>query len=257
MISLAIVFGAMMYHFLGKQVKSRSWLLVGVIWLAFFQHLLAVRSGLLTFYALGIAGVGWALWRQEFRRAITLVVVLTLLPAISYLCFPTFRNRFYNTQDDMNHVSHVGSANNYSLVGRVYSWKITQMITAEHPLLGVGVGDMESVMATKYRQSFPDISPYAYIKPHNQFLYWLVAFGGIGALVLTLGFYFPLIRTWRRHAPLLLSQYLILTLSFLVEYTLETQVGLLFALLFILLSLGGLLRPATTTLDDAGDWYPV
>ena len=87
-----------------------------------------------------------------------------------------------------------------------------------------------------YRREFPVIESAAYLKPHNQLLYWLVSFGLLGTLLAVAAFYSPLLRQWRRPPPLLLAQYIILSLSFLVEPTLETPVGLPFAVLFVLLA---------------------
>lgn len=225
---------------------KRGSLVTAVAILALFQHLLAVRSGLVTFYAVGTLMAAWMVLHQRaYRRAALILTVLVTLPLVSYLSFPTFRNKFVNTQDDLNEVNNTAAANNYSLVARVYSYKVAAKLVKDNPWFGVSKADMPEEMAKHYAADYPRIRPQSYIQPHNQFIYSAVAFGLIGVLVFTLCFYYPLLWTWPRFAPLVIIQYIIVSLSFLVEYTLETQIGLTYSLLFILLGLNGLrLNPA-------------
>jgi len=255
MISLAIVVGIFMLEHGKIQRRSlcHSLLVAGTIFLALYQHLLAVRSGLITFYAIGLVAILWLVFRaKRYQVAVKLSFVLVLLPVLSFASFPTFRNRFHNTQEDISQVDQIRSADNYSLTGRVYSYKVAMLLVEEHPWLGVGNVDMEQELAKKYKSSFPTIKSSSYIKPHNQFIYFLVAFGVIGVIIFTSCFYYPLVRTGAQNTPLLIAHYCIVTLSFLAEYTLETQIGLTFSLIFLLLSLAGAI---SRTVEDKG-WRP-
>ncbi|MCB2376194.1 O-antigen ligase family protein [Hymenobacter sp. BT635] len=232
---------------------QRRLLILAAVVLALFQHLLAVRSGLVTFYAIGLLTIGWLIVQaRQFQRAVLLAVVLLLLPAASYLAFPTFRNKFTNTREDLSKVNNTAAANDYSLVARVYSYKVAAKLVHANPWFGVGKADMEGEMAVHYQQDYPTIRTASYIQPHNQFIYSAVAFGLIGVLIFTLSFYYPLLWTWPRFSPLVVMQYAIVSLSFLVEYTLETQIGLTYSLFFILLGLNGLM-PAP---NDSASWRP-
>ena len=200
----------------------------------FFQHLLAVRSGLLATYVLGLLAVAWLLWRPKAPRlAAALLALLLALPLLSYWLLPTFRYRFHNTTYDVARTADVKSANNYSMVGRVYSWQVAAQVARAHPWFGVGPANLTTELAAAYRRTYPDIKATAYLKPHNQGLYWLVSFGLLGTLLAAAAFYYPLLAAGRRPPPLLLAQYVILSLSFLVEPTLETPVGLAFAVVFV------------------------
>lgn len=225
-----------------------------VIFLAFYQHLLAVRSGLMTLYAVGGLALLWLVFcRRQYLQALLLAACLFLVPAISYSLFPTLQNKSANTREDVGRVAHTASANNYSLVGRVYSYKVALEVVQDNPWFGVGRADIEPEMAEYYRRQYPNIRPEAYIQPHNQFLFSAVAFGLVGLVVFIVGFYYAGISVWPRYAPLLLAHYLILTLSFLVEYTLETQIGLGCALFFLLLALEG----HKVGLEPESTWRPV
>ncbi|MDU0369385.1 O-antigen ligase family protein [Hymenobacter endophyticus] len=225
-----------------------------VLYLAFYQHLLAVRSGLVTLYVVGIVGLLWLVFRtRQYQQALVLAAALVLIPAVSYSVFPTLQNKSANTREDVGRVDNTSSANNYSLVGRVYSYKVALEVVKDNPWVGVGRADIEPEMAVRYQRDYPNIRPEAYIQPHNQFLFSAVAFGLIGLVLFIIGFYYAGVSVWPTYAPLLLAQYLIVTLSFLVEYTLETQIGLGYALFFILLALEG----QKVAPGPEGEWRPV
>lgn len=243
MVTLAIAIGGL---FLAKNAvlgRHRLLVLLATTFLILYLYLLSVRSGLVAFNVLGIVALLWLLVKRNYRQVFVIGGILLVMPWLSFLCFPTFHNKYYNTQDDVSRVEEVSSANNFSLVGRVYSYKVGFQIAQAHPLIGVGKADMEDEVAVYYQTDFPAIKPSAYLLPHNQFLYYLVAFGGIGLVLFIVCFYYPFYWAWAKAGPLMVTQYLITSLSFLVEYTLDQnpQVGLLFALLFLLLPLNGLM----------------
>ncbi|RPD49912.1 O-antigen ligase domain-containing protein [Hymenobacter sediminis] len=252
-ITLAIAAGILLIVQKNVVGRMQSLLVLVLIVLALYLHMLAVRSGLMAFYSLGVLGFLWLVLRKRnYYQAVQLALCLLLLPLVSYVCFPTFRNKSVNTQEDVGQVEHTTSANSYSLVGRVYSYKVALKVIRENFWFGVGKADIEEEMAVHYRKDFPLIQPESYIQPHNQYLYSTVAFGVVGLLIFVVAFYYPGLCIWPQYAPLLFAQYTIITLSFLVEYTLETQIGLAFALFFLMLALEGNKAPL---LPDT-EWRP-
>ena len=218
----------------------RIWVKGAVVGLVLFLHLLAVRSGEMTFYALGGLAVLWlGAAKKQWKQATLLVVALVLLPVVSYLAFPTFRNRFYNTQEDVSKVQESSEGKNFSISSRVYSYQAALGVWRDNKLLGVGKPNLESEMAKRYAMLYPQLTPDFYILPHNQYLYNLAAYGAVGLLVFSMSFFYPAWWARRKPAPVLLAQYVSIALSFLVEYTLETQIGLAFAVFFLLLALQG------------------
>ncbi|WP_400193466.1 O-antigen ligase family protein [Hymenobacter sp. B81] len=257
LVALSIVVGAVLLEQGCLAGRARQLVLVATAFLVGYLHLLAVRSGLMAFYALASVGLLVVLRRRDWPRVLRLGLLLIMLPVLSYWLLPTFYNKYHNTREDAGKVEHTRSANNYSLVGRVYSYQAALHIVRDHPLIGVGKADMEAEMAARYRRYFPQIGAESYIKPHNQFLYYLAAFGGVGLLAWLLCFYFPLWWVRCQPAPLLRAQYLIVTLSFLVEPTLETQTGITFGLFFLLLPLSSLPPQTAATNGPGGAWRPV
>ena len=244
-VTLAIAAGALLLAHDAVRLAWRRWVVGVVVVLALFLHLLAVRSGEMTFYALGGLAILWLVLRKrQWKQAGALAAVLVLLPVLSFVAFPTFRNKAYNTQEDVGKVKQTNSAEgkNYSIAARVYSYKSALAVWQDNKLVGVGKPDLEGEMAKRYAALYPEMEAKFYIQPHNQYLYNLAAYGALGLLIFLVGLFYPAWWARRKHAPLLLAQYVSIALSFLVEYTLETQIGLAFVVFFLLLALQGSLH---------------
>jgi O-antigen ligase len=243
LITMAIAAGGLLLVHNAVQRNCRPWVIGAMVALTLFLHLLAVRSGEMTFYALGGVAILWLVLRRQWKKAGALSAVLLLLPVVSYFAFPTFRNKISNTKTDVSKATqktaHEGKK--FSISGRLYSYKTAVAVWQQDKLVGVGKADLEDEMAQEYARIYPEMTKEYYILPHNQYLYNLAAYGAIGLLVFMIGLFYPAWWARRRCAPLLLAQYVSIALSFLVEYTLETQIGLAFAVFFLLLALQGLL----------------
>ena len=237
LVSMASVAGAVLLagHRLPRAVRWATGVGVGVLFL--FQHLLAVRSGLVTLYAAGLGWLGWLGYAQgRWRAALAGLALAAALGVGSLLLFPTLQNRIADTRFDAEQVNSAQAANNFSVTGRLYSYEVAWALIRQHPLLGVGKTGMEAEIAGQYSYRYPEITKDHYLLPHNQFLYNLLAYGAVGLLIFLTGYYYPLWRALRTGNVLVILLYLILTLSFLVEYTLETQIGVLVGLFFLLLA---------------------
>lgn len=240
MITMAIAAAVLLIAHQTVAQKRWAWVKVAIVGLALFLHLLAVRSGEMTFYALSGLTVFWlAFSRKQWQKAALLATVIILLPVASYLMFPTFRNRVYNTQEDVSKVQESSEGKNFSISARVYSYQAALAVWRDNKLVGVGKPNLQSEMAKRYATLYPQLTPEFYILPHNQYLYNLASYGTIGLLVFCLSLFYPAWWARKKHAPLLLAQYISIALSSLVEYTLETQIGLAFAVFFLLLALQG------------------
>ena len=239
-ITLAIAASTLMVEHKVVKLKWQPWVIGLIIGLTLFLHLLAVRSGEMTFYALGSLTIVWLVSRKrDWKRAGILVIALLSLPILSYFAFPTFRNKVYNTQEDVSKVDQSSEGKNFSIAARVYSYRAALAVWKDNKLTGVGKPNLEGETARRYAALYPELTPEFYILPHNQYLYNLAAYGLVGLLIFCIGLFYPAWWARRKYAPLLVAQYVSIILSFLVEYTLETQIGLAFVVFFLLLALQG------------------
>ena len=185
-ITLAIAAGTMLLAHDAVPQSWRAWVISSIVALALFLHLLAVRSGEMTFYALGGLAILWLVFRtRQWKQAGVLAAVLVLLPVLSFVAFPTFRNKVYNTQEDVGKVKQTNSSEgkNFSIAARVYSYKAALAIWSDNKLVGVSKADLDSEMAKRYARLYPEMGSDFYIQPHNQYLFNLAAYGSLGLLV--------------------------------------------------------------------------
>lgn len=188
-------------------------------------HILSVRSGLAVLYVVLAAMLVHAIVTQgRWRLGIGGLVLLVGLPVLTYALVPSFRNKInytryqYQLRWDQNM-----QQGNYSDAGRLLSWRIGWELLREHPWRGVGPGNLRQRVDQIYAERYPEVERQR--MPHNQFLSVAAGSGLLGLLVFLVGFLAPLFCRKAYHSPLLLFFYLIITLSCLVENTLENAEG--------------------------------
>jgi O-antigen ligase len=241
-ITLAVATAAVLLVQNAAPQRWRTWLIAATVALILFLHLLAVRSGQMTFYALcGLAILWLIIQRKQWKLASVLLGGILVILTFSYFAFATFSNKVVNTQKDVSKVKQTSAreGKKYSLAARVYSYRAALAVWEQHKLVGVGKADLEKEMAKQYTTLYPEMEPIYYVQPHNQYLYNLAAYGALGLAVFMVGMFYPAWWARRKCAPLLLAQYVSVALSFLVEYMLETQIGLAYVVFFLMLALQG------------------
>ena len=99
--------------------------------------------------------------------------------------------------------------------------------------MGVGAGDLPRETARLVNQYFPKYLETPKM-PHNQFLYILAGTGLLGLSLSLLAFYYPLwLNRYRRYYLFATFQVMVFV-SFLVEYTIETAMGVAWYLFYTL-----------------------
>lgn len=132
-----------------------------------------------------------------------------------------------------------GDANGHSITQRLEYWKTALYLIDEHPLFGVGTGDMPAAFASAYDATDSRLLPENRKRSHNQFLAVAVAFGVAGLGLFLMVLLAGLIKNGIKSGNLMyIGFWLIAVLSMLSEDTLETQPGAtFFALFFVLLAI--------------------
>jgi O-antigen ligase len=239
MICYAIFLGA--FLLVSKYSLKTNWkyliLITGTLYLIFFLHLLSVRSGLVSFYVLLLGTVIYLAYKKKYLATFVLSALIVILLSISFQLIETLKTKWYYTLYDLEQSSNKESSNNYSLQRRVLANEISWKIFIQNPLLGVGEGNIKAVIHSTYKTDHPYIEENNIIMTHNQYLRILAATGIIGFIIFMICFYLPLFTNKNYKLLPLLWIYIIVSISFFVEDTLHTQLGLIFSLFFISLSL--------------------
>lgn len=153
----------------------------------------------------------------------------------SFLLSPTMRNKLINTQQDVGVYQQDKDPNFNSLATRMVSYQTALAIFKENIWIGCGQGDLKDKNDELFRANYPTVlTP---ILPHNQFILYLAATGLIGFLIFTIGFTAPLWRKRGYKLEIIQVGYVILLIAFQFEPMIETQIGVICTLLFVLLPL--------------------
>ena len=201
-----------------------------------YIHILAAKSGLVSLYVFVIIYSIYLIFTQ--KRIIGLIIVLSL-PIIIYLSInfiPTLSKRFNYIAYTFEMFQKGDKSGDYGDIGRLYSYKIATRIIKQHPIFGVGTGNMLSEMSLIYEKEYTEIPKENRLLPHNQFL--IVALGcGLPAVVLFITwFFYPLLQLRKnKESFYFFIVWFLLFIQLMIEPALEIQYGVLVFLFFLLL----------------------
>jgi O-antigen ligase len=242
-VSYAIILGLIIV--LEKKVNFFKWekvpLLVIVVFLFVFLHILAVRSGIVILYFnLLVLFVGRTIQKKEYLKMLVIAVLIFTIPVVAYLSIPTFKQKIeYSILDFKMHQKNKEVA--FSDGERFRSYEIGWELFESSPVTGVGVGDIFTDYQALYDMRYFMKSPTNL--PHNQFLSVAVSTGVVGLIFFMLAFFFPLLYKQAYKNPFLLTLYVLMLLSFMVENTIERQYSVAFFVTFLLLNLNQIHKP--------------
>lgn len=232
MVATAVVAGGWLWQqrFVWRWAWERRLLAAAALFLLVFLHVLAVRSGLAALYAALLFAGGW--WAWQARRwlpavAVVLGIGLALWGALS--AFPSLKQKWAYTVYDWEQYQGQSGAS-YSDSERWISMRAGWLLWQENPWLGTGAGDLRSETARITAERFPQYQAAPKL-PHNQFLYLLAGTGLLGLAVSLLALLAPV---WAGRGLLFGAFQVMVLVSCLVEYTLETAMGVAWYLFFTL-----------------------
>ncbi len=242
--SLMLSFSALISFYLYREKVSlfvkwepRFYLAVS-LFLFVFLHILSVRSGILSFYL----GAAWMLilfikQSRNRKKASLLLLLLLGIPVLAYFSVPTFHNKIEYMRHDLLQYQSGDDISNFSDSRRLTSWKAGIAVGNRSPLTGAGYGDFKDEVYRYYAGHLPEYNPNRYIIPHNQLILTYSATGLIGLILFVVFLLYPVFhkRAYRFYPFALIN--IIIWSSFMVESTLEIQIGTAFFLLFFLLTL--------------------
>lgn len=119
-----------------------------------------------------------------------------------------------------------GNPNGHSVIQRLEFWKTGSAIIADHPIFGVGTGDVKKSFASKYDEMQTKLDPEFRLRAHNQYMTLWISYGIFGLIA----FCIMLISAWNKNKKnVLYTAFMIIAaMSFFTEDTLESQAGVMF-----------------------------
>lgn len=226
MVVVAILLGTHLV-FTEQQQQIRLGISAVIVFLVVYLHLLAAKTGLVGLYTgIGIYVLYTLFIRKQWRTTLVLVATGMAMAAICYLTLPTLRNRIQYVVYDLSNYAKGNTLPGYTDASRLWSMKAGYQLTLQHPLQGVGFGDMRSAVDQWHTVHHPESPDYERFLPANEWLVYGTGSGIPGFICFTIGFLALLYFTTRRNV---LSVILSVTalLPFLFDDTLEGQTGVI------------------------------
>lgn len=235
LLATSIVTGGYLWRegFVWRFAWERRLLAASIIFQFLFIHFLSVRSGLAALYSALLFSLGYFIWHtRRWGLGLALLAGLTLLPWLAVKTMPSLSQKVaYTVYDWQQYIQDKGQ--NYSDAERWVSIQTGWLIWKQHPLLGAGAGDLPRETADQVREHFPKYALTPKL-PHNQFLYILAGTGLLGLAFSLLAFLYPVVSQLNQRHYLFMVFQIMVFLSFLVEYTIETAMGVAWYLFFTL-----------------------
>lgn len=127
---------------------------------------------------------------------------------------------------------HNENPNGHSLLQRFAFWKAGIEIIKQHWLLGVGTGDVQMAFNAEYEKSHSLLLPENRLRAHNSYLTSWISFGILGFITFLL-MIFMFLKWQIKQGDLIGLMFILVAMStFLIEDTLETQMGVSFFAFF-------------------------
>lgn len=220
-------------RFFWRKPPERWALGAAVLFLFAFLHILTVRSGIVAMYAVLFFTIVWAVVRtRRWGMALAALACFALLPVVALKTIPSLQQRIgYMRYDWEQYQKNAGSQ--YSDSERFVSLTVGVEVWRKATWLGVGAGDLPMEVQRVVNDGYPHYTLDPKL-PHNQYLYILAGTGLLGLLLSLAAFVAPLVPRRNRQSYLLGAFQTIVFVSFLVEYTIETAIGVAFYLFYTL-----------------------
>jgi hypothetical protein len=240
LVSVAILLAGWLSREWWKEHKKLA-LGTGIIaaWLIIFLHLLAARTGLLSFYSMLLLVSVWLIIKKiqqgpgNRKYGLAGLVVLIACPVVAWLTLPTFQNRIRYFRYDYSYFSkdqYLPGANDAM---RIISIKTGWKLMNKEPFTGVGFGDVLRDVSALYTQTYPQMVETDKIYPSSEWLVYGVGCGWPGMLLFTIYMCIPFfVRVKNKGLWWLLN--ISAASGFLFDIGLEVQYGV-FAYAFIVL----------------------
>lgn len=147
-------------------------------------------------------------------------------------CDDGIRSNIYKILWQTDYYLKGGNPSGHSITQRMEYLKAAVAIFQNNLWIGVGTGDLKKEFEQNYEQSKTLLDINCRHRAHNQLLTFLIAFGIIGFLIISLGLVYPVIKEEAYKSFIFVVFATVFILSMMNEDTLETAPGMAFFIFF-------------------------
>jgi O-antigen ligase len=228
LVSIAVLLSAWIGWQQKKQNKKLFLLSILItVWLIIFLHILAARTGLFSFYImLFIAGTWLIIRKTKPITGIALLGLLLSLPFIAYYTLPSFQNRIKYIRYDYGYFKEMHYLPGGNDAARVISVRAGWNLLAQHPLTGLGAGDIRKEVRQWDQTTYPGILESDIIYPSSEWLAYGLMAGWPGLLLFTSIMLFPLFLARGKYRLTWWLLHITAIAGFIFDIGLEVQFGI-------------------------------
>lgn len=224
------------YYLYRPAIEAKLQVILAVT-LAIYLHVLSVRSGILSLYlCLFVIAIYLAVHYKKYMIAAAIILFIIAAPILSYQFITSIHNKVNYMLWDIEQLKN-NKSKNYSDAERIVSILAGYKVLKANPIMGVGTGDIKIEMNKIYDKDYAWINPLNRKMPHNQFLWTLASNGILGLIALIISISTALFYKANYKNILLICFFIISISSFLYEHTLQTQVGVAYYVICLLIIL--------------------
>lgn len=212
------------------------WLvLAATLFLLIYVHILAVRTGLVSLYAVFIYLIIYFIIKQKryvVGGALILIMIAGSVASVRFV--PTLWNKYNYMRWSLSQFQRGEQLADLSDSYRLATIEAGIALGNQNPILGVGFGDIKDETKTYLQQKYPVLLQQIYM-PQSEYVLFYAATGIIGLLLFLWTTLQPFFyqKAWQY---LLIGGFqVIMIVSFIVEQTLETQLGTTIYVVFAIL----------------------
>lgn len=222
-----------------------------------FLGLLSARMPILALFI--ILCTTFLIYFYKEKKTITGLLVIAAFSSLFVLTMtqiPIVKERFYallGMTEKLEWVTRYGDGTQLQDV-RLRKWNCALNIISNHPIFGVGTGDVQDELQKQYKKTNFRVALEAKFNAHNQFLQTFIALGVVGLLSLLACLLVPAAIAIKQKQFLYVAFVSLFSLCCLTESMFERQFGIVFFGLFNSLFLFNGLdtnRHKTTSTDTA------
>lgn len=217
--------GWLVYHRFKMKKAAAISIFVVAVWLIIYLHLLAVRTGLFSFYLAMIIAALWLVLRKlKWQYGVLLMFLTFLLPVLAYFFIPTFQNRVKYIRYDAGYFQKAHYLPGGNDAVRVISLKAGWSVMLQKPLKGTGFGDVPAAVNEWYRINYPEMKEQDKVYPASEWLMYGAGAGLPGFIVFTVCMLIPFLTRVRHLLPWWMLN-AAAAFSFMFDIGLEVQFG--------------------------------
>ena len=207
----------------------RNILILLIVYFFAIIIMLSSKAGIISLMmVLAVSISSIVIYRKDFVIGLLFLFILPFSFMGAYYVFPNGFMRMNQTTEVVTGAAVYDSTTSEGTGERLLIWGSSLELVKEHPLFGVGTGDVKDVLMQKYKEKGITNALLQRLNAHNQYLQTTIALGFFGLLVLLFCLYLPLHFAIRQKNLLVFLFILIIAFNLLVESMFERQAGIVF-----------------------------